>query len=312
MNKQPKTPYIANEKQFKIQAKDGYELSASLYEAKDPSAMLIIASATGVPQEFYRKFAQFTAQQGYTVITFDYRGIGRSKHHDLKGFNTTFTDWATLDLAAVVDEIATGDLPTFMVGHSFGGHAFGQLPNHQKIAGFYVFGTGAGWHGWMPKKEAWRVKVLWSAVLPVLSKWKGYLPSSMLGMGEDLPNGVYKQWKHWCQFPHYFFDDPELSGKMLAKFAEVKTPIFAANALDDSWATPKARNAFMKGYCNAKVSLIDIPLKHPISSIGHMGYFRSNAESLWKDVIHQFNQIKAEGCIENSENSRLYASGLNS
>jgi predicted alpha/beta hydrolase len=48
-------------------------------------------------------------------------------------------------LAAAVDAMADGSAPLYLVGHSYGGHAFGLLFNHHKVAGFYVFGTGAGW-----------------------------------------------------------------------------------------------------------------------------------------------------------------------
>jgi predicted alpha/beta hydrolase len=108
-----------------------------------------------------------------------------------------------------------------MVGHSFGGHAFGLIPNHYKIQKFYTFATGAGWSGWMPKTEALRVQVMWNMVLPTLTKLKGYTPMSMLGMGEDLPYGVYAQWKHWCKNQHYFFDDPTVPEitKVLLKYA---------------------------------------------------------------------------------------------
>ncbi|HAA15891.1 MAG TPA: hypothetical protein DCE41_30945 [Cytophagales bacterium] len=51
-------------------------LSATLYEADKADAVLVLASATGVKQGFYRKFAQFLTEKGITVITFDYCGIG--------------------------------------------------------------------------------------------------------------------------------------------------------------------------------------------------------------------------------------------
>ena len=97
----------------------------------------------------------------------------------LKGFKASFLDWLGW-LAAVIDEIATGETPTFIVGHSFGGHAFGPLPNHYKISGMYVFATGAGWRGWMTRRESMRVNLLWNAILPALTFFKGYTPMSML------------------------------------------------------------------------------------------------------------------------------------
>ena len=280
------------EKYFKITTTDCFQLAAISYETANPIANIIIASATGVPQTFYRKFARFMAEKGYRTITFDYRGIGQSRTQPLKGFNASFTDWATLDLAAVVDEITQPEKQTFMVGHSFGGHAFGLLPNHHKVSGLYVFATGAGWRGWMPWSESMRVNAMWNVVLPALTHLKGYTPMSMLGMGEDLPYGVYRQWRQWCKFPHYFFDDPKVSMQMKEKFAEVTAPIVAANALDDLWALPKARNAFMQGYRNADVKLVDIPLTTTLPKIGHMGYFRAEAQPLWENVLHWIVQIQ--------------------
>jgi predicted alpha/beta hydrolase len=274
---------------FIVTAKDGYPLAAIKYSAKKPKANIILAGATGVPQAFYRRFSEYVVTQGYNVITFDYRGIGRSKPTDFKNFDSNFLEWATLDLAAVVDIVAD-DLPLFMVGHSFGGHAFGLLPNHHKVKCIYIFGTGAGWHGYMPKTEAVKIKVLWELVLPILAQWKGYIPMSLIGMGEDLPYGVYQQWKRWCKFPHYFFDDPQVP-EIAEQFTKVTTPIIAANALDDLWAMPKSRNAFMQGYKNADVQLIDIPLTKSLPKIGHMGYFRSDSKMLWDNVVTAFERI---------------------
>ena len=138
---------------FTIVAADGFALAATSYEPDEYKATIVIVGATGVPQQFYQRFSRFAADHGYRTVTFDYRGIGRSKVARLKGFKASFLDWARLDLAAVIDEIATGETPTFIVGHSFGGHAFGLLPNHHKISGMYVFATGAGWRGWMTRRE---------------------------------------------------------------------------------------------------------------------------------------------------------------
>jgi predicted alpha/beta hydrolase len=138
-------------------------------------------------------------------------------------------------------------VPLFMVGHSFGGHAFGVLPNHARVARFYTFATGAGWHGWMPRGERARVLLLWHALGPLVVRTFGYLAWSRLGMGEDLPLGVYRDWKRWCRFPRYFFDDPAM-GHVAAQFAQVTTPIVAATAIDDRWAPPASRDAFMAGY----------------------------------------------------------------
>ncbi|SIR90037.1 Predicted alpha/beta hydrolase [Pseudomonas sp. 7SR1] len=274
-----------------LTAADGYMLGAIRYAPDvQPHARLIIAGATAVPQQFYKRFAEYAAARGFEVLTFDYRGIGRSNPGSLKSFRMDLLDWGRLDLAAAVEAMANPEVPLFMVGHSFGGHAFGLLPNHQKVAGFYVFGTGAGWHGYMPMGERLRVLAMWNLILPVLTWWKGYCPWKMLGMGEDLPTDVYRQWRHWCRFPHYFFDDPAMSG-IERGYAEVRTPIVAANSLDDLWAMPASRDAFVKAYRNAPLTLKDLNPAQTGGTLGHMGYFRQSATSHWEDALAWFTGI---------------------
>ncbi len=271
-----------------LEAADGYRLAATLFHAEGPCVgHLVVAGATAVPQGFYRRFAEHAALQGFTVLTLDYRGIGRSRPPSLKGFAMDYLDWARLDLAAAVDFMTHDEAPLFMVGHSFGGHAFGLLPNHERVARFYTFATGAGWHGWMPRLERLRVLAMWHLVGPVLVRWKGYLPWKMLGMGEDLPIGVYRQWRHWCQFPRYFFDDPQ-QAHLADAFARVRTPIVAANASDDRWAPPASRDAFMAAYRGSAWQGVDVPAGR--GGIGHMGYFRPVARPMWDAALNWFKQ----------------------
>ncbi|MBL8327481.1 MAG: alpha/beta fold hydrolase [Rubrivivax sp.] len=283
-----------------LRAADGYPLVALRYvpprsadpalPAARPAGRILVAGATGVPQKFYRRFAQHAAQQGFEVLTLDYRGIGLSRPASLRGFRMNYLDWAQLDLAAAVDHLADGPTPLFMIGHSFGGHAFGLLPNHERVQRFYTFATGAGWHGWMPRLEQLKVRLMWSVVGPALVRWKGYLNWSLLGMGEDLPKAVFLQWRHWCRFPRYFFQDPAMPG-LDERFAQVRTPIIAANALDDLWAPPRSRDAFMAAYRQAPVQTLDLsPRDLGVAGIGHMGYFRPSSQRLWDAALQWFAQ----------------------
>ena len=274
-----------------LAAADGYRLAATRFPAAgQPRGRIVVAGATAVPQGFYKRFAEYARARGYETLTFDYRGIGQSRPATLKGFRMELLDWARLDLAAAVDAMADDGIPLYLVGHSYGGHAFGLLPNHHKVAGFQVFGTGAGWHGWMPLGERLKVLAMWRIVLPLLTWWKGYCPWKLLGMGEDLPVDAYRQWRHWCGFPRYFFDDPAMVG-IEREYATVTTPIIAANALDDLWALPASRDAFMPGYRNAPVVRQDIDPEALGSPIGHMGYFRPQAEPLWERMLAWFSTL---------------------
>jgi predicted alpha/beta hydrolase len=274
-----------------LRAADGYPLAARWFApAGEERGRLVIAGATGVPQRFYRRFAEHAASRGFASMTFDYRGIGLSRPASLRGFEASFLDWARLDLAAAVAHLRCDAVPLHLIGHSFGGHAIGLLPDLAGIDRCYVFGTGSGWHGWMPPLERVRVLLLWHLVAPLATRWHGYLPWSRMGAGEDLPIGVYREWKRWCSFPHYLLEDPSLT-ELAAQYARVTMPMVAVNALDDHWAQPAARNAFMPAYCNAPWRGLDIdPVASGIGPLGHMGYFRPQARALWDRALDWLEQ----------------------
>ena len=271
---------------FHVIASDGYRLAARRYSVPEPRARIVMAGATGVPQGFYRRFASHAASAGFEVVTFDYRGIGDSAPATLRGFRMDYRDWGRLDLAAVVDETADDHLSTHLVGHSYGGQALGLLPDPSRLQSMHAFGTGTGWSGYMPRLEQLRVRVLWDLAGPVVTRSAGYLAWSRLGLGEDLPLDVYRQWKRWCRYPHHYFEDPDISAEMVALFDRVDIPIVAINSTDDRWIPPVSRDAFMSFYRNAQVTARDIrPSDVGATSLGHMGYFRQDATPLWDEVL---------------------------
>lgn len=283
----PPFPVKIDSTELLLLAADGYPLKVTRFAHHGAlRGRLIVAGATGIRQRFYRHFARFAADQGLEVWTIDYRGVGLSRPAELRGFEMSYLDWALLDLRALLDHVAAqGDGLIWMVGHSYGGHAFGLLPGHDRVQRFVTFATGAGWHGWMPLVERIRVQLMWNLMGPLLVRAKGYLAWSLLGLGEDLPLGVYRQWRRWCAWPRYFFDDPECAG-FAERFAQVRTPIRAINASDDRWAPPASRDAFMAAYVNAPLELITIePQDYGMKSIGHVDYFRPEASELWQQTL---------------------------
>lgn len=276
---------------FNFSASDGYTLCGRRYlpaKTTPIQAQVIVASATGVPQGFYRRFAEYLAQSGYAVLCFDYRGIGASAPPSLKGFEMSYLDWGRLDLSAAIDAMYDPTLPLFIVGHSYGGQALGLTRNHDKVTACYTFGTGAGWSGYMPLPERLKIDVIWNLVFPVMALKDGYIAWSKFNMGEDLPMGVYRQWRKWCKSPEYFFADQDLA-ELHDQYAQVKTPIYAATALDDDWALPLSRHAFMKYYRNAPMQYIDFQAQDfALKKIGHMGYFKKDAVAIWNQLLQTF------------------------
>lgn len=271
-------------------AEDGYALQGNLYQASHAKASIVVASATGVPQGFYRRFAEYACAAGFDVLCFDYRGIAASAPQQLKDFEMSYLDWGRLDLTAAIDVMALRKRDIFVVGHSYGGQALGLCSNHSLVRAMYCFGTGAGHASYMPWRERFKVNIMWNLIFPPLAAYFGYLPWQHLNMGSDLPLNVYKQWRKWCKHPHYFFADPDLA-HLHTDYAQVKTAIYAVAALDDDWALPASRHAFMQHYRQAKMNYIDIQAQdYGLKSIGHMGYFRTGAEKIWDDMLSSFSR----------------------
>jgi predicted alpha/beta hydrolase len=279
----------ASTQEIRLRAADGYSLAATVYRA-DSDPWVVFGSATAVPRGFYRRFAEYAQGRGVNVITTDYRGIGGSAPKSLRGFMPDYADWARQDLAAAVDH-ATRRGPTFLVGHSFAGHAIGLLPRPNVLRAAYVCAAGAGWHGWMPLAARPKVWLMWNVIGPLATRMLGYQPAKRMGLGEDLPLSVYRQWRRWCSFPHYFFDDP-MATELVRGFADVTIPIAAANALDDAWAMPASRDAFFKGFPKACIDRFDFkPSALGVREVGHMGYFRpAVGAKLWPQIIDWLGQ----------------------
>ena len=115
--------------------------------AGEPRAAVLVVPAMGVTQVFYTAFAQWLATQGFLVATFDFRGIGQSRHGNLRKVATDILDWARLDCAAMVDALSArvGGKPLFWVGHSLGGQILPFVPNRERVARMVTVATGSGY-----------------------------------------------------------------------------------------------------------------------------------------------------------------------
>ena len=267
-------------------ARDGTRLAGTLYRPRSPNRRaVLVQAASGVKQEYYGKFAAYLAARGFTVLTFDYRGIGRSRPAgSLRGFRATMRDWAEKDIAGALDHLerATHGARLIGVGHSFGGQAFGLVPGNERYVAALTFGAQSGyWRHWTGSGRAgmWFLTYL---LLPGASRALGYFPTQRFGKGEDLPKGVAIEWASWCRHPGYLVGALE-AGDAYARFA---APIRAYAATDDSYAPPKAVEAFLAFYPGSSRKLMPVdPAATGGEPIGHFGYFRERLrDNLWREA----------------------------
>lgn len=268
-----------------IPAHDGYLLGATCYRPADLAAHTVVTinSATAVPQGFYRKFAAFLAVQGYTVVTYDFRGTGASRPPHLRGFAASAGDWVLLDMCGVVEHIRSTFSPQrlFHVGHSYGGQTVGLLPNGDRIDAVVTLSAQSGY--WRLQGGFQKAVVGFHVhfTLPLLSHLLGYMPWSRFASAEDLPKGVALQWSRWCRLPGYLLDDETLP---VARIGRFQAPILAFSFDDDGWGTRAAVDAMMGVYPHVTRRHV-VPVDVGLSSIGHFGFFRPQAETLWQETV---------------------------
>jgi predicted alpha/beta hydrolase len=267
-------------KTLELEARDGTPLGATLF-GSGADAVLIMA-ATGVPQQYYAKFAAYLADAGFSVLTFDYRGIGRSRTSDLRASSARMRDWAQLDGAAGLGFLRKNFQRVSVVGHSFGGQALGLLPDPDAISAALIVGSQSGyWKNWPAFGRAWMWPVTHFA-LPFVSRLRGYFPASSLGFGEDLPKGVAIEWARWCRNPRYLVGDLGVE----ADYARFRAPLRAYAISDDAFAPESAVRALLELYPSSRSEISRVrPADVGARQIGHFGFFRERfRDTLWRDA----------------------------
>jgi predicted alpha/beta hydrolase len=271
-----------------IPARDGFELHATLYRSADASGrVVIISSATAIPQRFYRHYASALAESGFTALTYDYRGIGASRPASLRGFRADARDWALADMAGVVDWVRSELRPVrlFNVGHSMGGQVPGLLDNGDAIDAMVTVSAQSGYWRLQGAEQKWLVAFHVHVTMPLLTHLVGYMPWSWFGQGEDLPKGVALEWTRWCRNRRYLLGDDTLP---LHRFERFSAPVLAYSFDDDNWGTPQAVDAMMSAYPNVERRHI-IPSAFGLRSLGHIGYFRPQSQAVWNEGITWLN-----------------------
>jgi predicted alpha/beta hydrolase len=266
-----------------IRAADGFELGGTLFPAEGTDTVVIVHAATAVPHRFYRRFATYLQGKGWSVLTYDFRGIGDSRPPSLVGFNAKASDWGLLDMPAALQWVKHELAPRrlFFVGHSAGGQQAGLIDAPENVAGMATVSSQSGFWGYQGGLEKLRVLIMVTLVLPILARVAGYLPWSKIASGEDLPRNAALEWARWCRSPKYILGDKRLP---LHRYQHFTAPVLAYSIDDDAWGTARSVDAMMSAYPNLERRHI-VPASYALQRIGHMGYFREGSEALWDELF---------------------------
>lgn len=267
---------------FGLTAIDGAPLAATHVAPRSRArGGVLIANAMGVPQTFYGKLASWLGDQGYHVVTFDYRGTGASGR--ARDTTADILTWARFDATAALRALQdrTGELPLVWLGHSLGGQIVPFVPDHVELSKIITIATGSGyWRENSPelKHKAW---LLWHVIAPVVTSAFGYFPGKRLHVVGDLPKGVIDQWRRWCLDPDYAAG---AEPSALAAFSAVRSPITSISFTDDEMMSAENTRSLHACYANAARHMKRFtPGELNVDRVGHFGFFRQ--PELWPRLL---------------------------
>lgn len=272
---------------LRIACVDGVELSANIFSPDAGSSRdvlpVLLSPATAVKQSFYFSFCRWLSERGFTVMTFDYRGIGDSLMGEVRHSTARLQDWGQLDQAAAISALLdkTGNDRAILLGHSAGGQLVGINSRYKQIEKVVAVSSSSGYFGGMPLKMKTLAWFLLRLYVPVSNQLFGCGKINVIGWGEDLPKAVGQQWGDWCKRPGYV--ENALGNSIFDDFHDdLLMPITVLRASDDSLATRENVEDLLRLFPSAKTSIVDlIPEQFGYASIGHMDMFRRSRQDLW-------------------------------
>ena len=274
-----------------IKTEKGYFIIANVFEAKESRTILLISSATGVKQSYYKRFSEYVAATGITVITFDYSGIGHSLTGSIKENNNQASDWGKVDLEAMlqyVKEHYPGSKINIM-GHSIGGQLIGLSKSAVDANKIILVAAQTGYWKFWTGFRRYRMWANWNVVFPALVYTFGYMPSKKLTGMENLPKQVARQWCKWCMDPNYLFGSiPEAD----LYFNRITAPLTSISIDDDTFAPIQNVDWLTEQYSGAAVKRIHlIPGDFDRKSIGHFGVFQEPSRArIWEVLLREIER----------------------
>lgn len=275
------------ERSLLFKASDGAELVGRLYRPEGPPvAAVVMNSATGVPQVFYTHFARWlAAERGIACLTYDYRDMGRSMVGPLRTSKADMADWGITDQVAARRAMRreVPDVPLWVIGHSLGALLLPNQPEMEDVARVIGVASGFAHHTDHPWPYRATVLAFWFGIGPLATALCGYLPAKRLRFGEDLPAGVYWQWRKWCTSYGFYASDVgvRLPPPDWTSQASVRLVAFADDALVPPRSVWRLADAFGPGAERVLIASTDFGLK----SIGHTGAFSRRNKVLWPELL---------------------------
>ena len=288
-------PEPGGAKTLRLRALDGYELGAVFYAAAGPRAprrVAVFHGGAGISAPRYRRFAQFLANSGIHVLTYDYRGIGLSRPAALRGFRATMADWCDYDGAGAIAWLR-GRFPRHEIlgfSHSIGAFPMVGAPNATEQAGLVLIGPHTAYFGDYRARYRPGMTIFWHGLMPAVTRILGYFPARRLGLGEDLPADIALHWaarRAGNLRPSSPGAEHERMRRILDRCAALERPALAITVSDDALATVAGATRVLACFQRLRAQQVVLgPAHAKARRLGHFGFFRRDAGAiLWPRLL---------------------------
>lgn len=267
-----------------LRTRDGKKLALTIYQpAKENNSLLVIGGSVHTTQEQYRDLARYLVDLHYTVITFDYRGMGSSIGAGIRNNPARLHQWARQDLDAVL-LFAKNNHPEkelIFLAHGVSGELTGLAAASQFINRIVLINSSLTCAALWPMRGRIR-KAIIKLFIPLLNTLFGYFPAIRWLSLPRLPRGVMSEWAHWCNHRNGVFAVyPDNN------YRKLQVPILSLSFSDDPNAPPAAVTALHDHFSNAAITWYHLaPADQGLSRIGHSGFFfKRPDDGLWMKLL---------------------------
>lgn len=275
-----------NIEQLIIPTHDGYQLAASEFQPTENNGVgVVLNGATGVRRQFYEHFARYLCEQGFTVLTYEFRGIGDSRTKQSHSPEPSMLHWGQRDMDAVLKLFIerNPNLKIKGIGHSIGGQLLGVLPDNNRYEGFLsIASQHIYWKNWKLKDRPLTVAFFF-VILPFFYKLFGGLPSWVLG-SEYLPKQVARDWSRFGRKKAWVAD--EQGNPLRQGYKGFKGKLQFIGMTDDKrFAPPSCINCLYQEFEQADKEIIFLdPKSLGMKAIDHFGFFQKKMnKQAWHD-----------------------------
>ncbi len=274
-----------------IACADGATLAGRLFEPEDaPRLAIVIHGATAVPRNYYARFAAWlSAERAAAVLIYDYRDFGASAATSPRRASATMAIWGVEDQGAALDYLCERypSLPIEGIGHSMGGMFLAFHRNVRHLRRFTAVASGPAHWTRHPLGFTPAVLAFWFAAGPALTRVLGYMPGRLIGLGADLPAGVYWQWRRWCVAPRRDFHRLDWGRDLPVPDLESVACAFTSVAIaDDPMMPPDVVRDLAMLYPRTPIeNRIISPADAGVGTIGHLRVFSERCRAAWPRLV---------------------------